>query len=127
SREYHEVARRILGAELTVTDFARRESITTKTHTSPGLRRLAAAAKGVPVGQQVQVYQRRDGSLALVEEYAADEDRDYVLRRLHDMARRFAALVPGGEKGVAFQRLFPLFKVAGAPRGEQPVQLSLFE
>jgi DNA polymerase elongation subunit (family B) len=124
---YLHQAQRIQGGELTVGEFARRESITTKTHTSPGLRRLAAAAQGVPVGRQVQVYQRRDGSLALVDEYAGDEDREYLLRRLHDMARRFAALAPGGEKGEPFKRLFPLLKGTGEPPGEQPVQLSLFE
>jgi hypothetical protein len=125
--QYLALAKRIQAGELSVEEFARRESITGKTHTSPGLRRLAAAAKGVPVGQQVQVYQRRDGSLALTDEYAGDEDRDYLLRRLHDMARRFEGLVPGGAKSVAFKRLFPLLQGTQEPPLEHHVQLSLFE
>jgi DNA polymerase, archaea type len=126
-REYLTLARRIQAGELTVADFARRESITRKTHTSPGLRRLASAARGIPVGQQVQVYQRRDGSLALTSEYAGDEDRDYLLRRLHDMARRFEALVPGGAKSVEFKKLFPLLQGMQDPPAEHHVQLTLFE
>ncbi|MGH2368147.1 MAG: 3'-5' exonuclease, partial [Chloroflexota bacterium] len=126
SREYLALVKRIQDGELRVEEFARRESITSKTHTSPGLRRLAAAAKGVPVGQQVYVYQRRDGSLALTSEYASDEDRDYLLRRLHDMARRFEGLLPGGAKGDEFKRLFPKLKANSLPLEEQPVQLSLF-
>jgi DNA polymerase, archaea type len=125
--QYLALARRIQAGDLSVDEYSRRESITGKTHTSPGLRRLAAAAKGVPVGQQVQVYQRRDGSLALTDEYAGDEDRDYLLRRLHDMARRFEGLVPGGAKSVAFKKLFPLLQGTQAPPTEHHVQLSLFE
>jgi DNA polymerase elongation subunit (family B) len=124
---YLALARRIQQGELKVEEFSRRESITGKTHTSPGLRRLAAAAKGVPVGQQVQVYQRRDGSLALVDEYAGDEDRDYLLRRLHDMGRRFEGLVAGGAKGIEFKKLFPLLQGSQEPPTEHHVQLSLFE
>jgi hypothetical protein len=75
----------------------------------------------------VQVYQRRDGSLALTEEYAGDEDRDYLLRRLHDMARRFEGLVPGGAKGLAFKKLFPLLQGTQSPPEEHHVQLTLFE
>ncbi len=127
SQAYLALARRIQGGELTVDEYSRRESITSKTHTSPGLRRLAVAARGVPVGRQVQVYQRRDGSLALTEEYAGDEDRDYLLRRLHDMARRFEGLVAGGAKGLEFRKLFPLLQGTQGPPEEHHVQLSLFE
>ncbi|HEX2035066.1 MAG TPA: 3'-5' exonuclease [Chloroflexota bacterium] len=126
SRLYLELGERIQGGELQVEEFARRESITAKTHTSPGLRRLATAARGIPVGQQVQVYQREDGSLALIGEYAGDEDRDYLLRRLHDMAKRFAALCEGGAKGETFQRLFPRLTARREPSADRPVQLSLF-
>jgi DNA polymerase I len=127
SQDYLQLAKRIQGGELELHEFARRESITAKTHTSPGLRRLAAATRGVPVGQQVQVYQRRDGSLALVSEYAGDEDRDHLLRRLHDMARRFEALCPGGATGLTFRRLFPLLTGTQAPPTEHHVQLSMFD
>ncbi len=126
SRLYLAAVKRIQSGALNVVEFARRESITHKTHSSPGLRRLAAAAKGIPVGQQVLVYQRPDGSLALTSEYAGDEDRDYLLRRLHDMAGRFAGLCPGGAKGDMFKRLFPLLTGSREPPTEHHVQLSLF-
>lgn len=126
SQRYLAVAKDIQNGRLRVEEFVRRESITRKTHVSPGLRRLAAAAKGVPVGQQVLVYQRLDGTLALIAEYAGDEDRDYLLRRLHDMATRFATLCEGGVKGEAFERLFPLLTGTREAPTEHHVQLSLF-
>ncbi|HEV2123870.1 MAG TPA: hypothetical protein VGW38_13990, partial [Chloroflexota bacterium] len=63
------------------------------------------------------------GSLALTSEYAGDEDRDYLLRRLHDMARRFEAICPNKEE---FKRLFPKLTVKTPATEERPVQLSLF-
>jgi DNA polymerase elongation subunit (family B) len=123
SRRYKEVAHQIQQGQLPVEEFSRRESITSKTFTSPGLRRLAAAAKGVAVGQKVEVYQRGDGALALVSEYEGDEDRDYLLRRLHDMARRFEVLCASKEE---FKQLFPKLTAKQDAFAAQPVQLSLF-
>ena len=97
-------------------EYSRRESITSKTHTSPGLRRLAAAAKGVPVGRQVQVYQRRDGSLALTEEYAGDEDRDYLCAACTTWPGASRGWCTGGAKGLAFKKLFPLLQGTQGPR-----------
>ena len=77
---------------LTPAEFARAESITDKTFTSDGTRRLARAAAGAAVGDRIEVYQRWDGSLARIEDYADDEDVDYLLRRLRDMAARFTDL-----------------------------------
>jgi hypothetical protein len=88
------------------------------------VKRLAAAAQGVAVGQQVQVYQRADGSLALTSEYNRDEDRDYLLRRLHDMARR---LEPLCQSPAEFARLFPKLTAKTDPDAPVLVQLSLFE
>jgi DNA polymerase I len=124
SEQYLALARRIQQGALPVEAFARRERITAKTFSSPGLRRLATAAKGLAVGQTAQVYQRRDGALALVSEYANDEDRDYLLRRLHDMARRFESLC---RSQMEFQRLFPKLTAREPATADRPVQLSLFE
>ncbi|MBI3973602.1 MAG: hypothetical protein HY332_20195 [Chloroflexi bacterium] len=123
SARYLEIAAQIQEGRLPVEDFCRHESITSKTFTSPGLKRLAAAAKGVQVGQKVAVYQRRDGSLALTSEYEHDEDRDYLLRRLHDMAKRFESLCADRYE---FQRLFPKLTTRQPAMAERPVQLSLF-
>lgn len=123
SARYLELAKAVQRGDLPLEQFSRRESITGKTFTSPGLKRLAAAAKGTAVGQQVRVYQRADGSLALTSEYKADEDRDYLLRRLHDMARRFEALC--GTKA-EFDRLFPKLTAKSDADAPRPTQLSLF-
>ena len=110
SELYIRAAETIRAGELGVEDFARRESITRRTFENPSLRRLAQAARGASIGQQITVYQRRDGSLAPTSTYNDDEDRDYLLRRLHDMARRFAVLCPDKAE---FDRLFP------APQGRR--------
>jgi DNA polymerase, archaea type len=123
SEQYQTLAHKVQAGELPVEQFSRRESITAKTYTSPGLRRLAAAAKGTPIGHTVQVYQRLDGSLALTSEYVGDEDRDYLLRRLHDMARRFEVICTNKDE---FQRLFPRPTAKTPVSAERPVQLPLF-
>ncbi|HEU5316376.1 MAG TPA: 3'-5' exonuclease [Chloroflexota bacterium] len=120
---YLSIAKRIQAGDLPLDEFARRESITNKTFTSPGLKRLASAAKGTAVGQQVRVYQRADGSLALTSEFKGDEDREYLLRRLHDMAKRFEVLC--SSKG-EFDRLFPKLRPNSDADAPRPMQLSLF-
>jgi hypothetical protein len=111
-----EFADRLQAGQFDHGEFCRRESITEKTFSSPNLRRLAAAAEGCEVGDRIAVYQRNDGSLARIETYANDEDRRYLLRRLHDMAGRFRDLFDEAE----FYRLFPLLKQSASE------QLSLF-
>ncbi|MDQ6781356.1 MAG: hypothetical protein M3Z37_09435 [Candidatus Eremiobacteraeota bacterium] len=92
----HELIDRIQERRLTPDEFARRESITSKTFHSPGNRRLASALaeRGLTVGDRVRVYQRVGGELALLEDYAGDEDREYLLRRVADFVARFDDLVP---------------------------------
>ena len=123
SARYLELAKTVQRGGLPLEHFSRRESITSRTFSSPGLKRLATAAQGTAVGQQVRVYQRVDGSLALTSEYNGDEDRDYLLRRLHDMARRFEALC-GSKSG--FDRLFPKLTAKSDADAPRPTQLSLF-
>ena len=113
---YSEFADRLQEGQFDRTEICRRETVTEKTFANPNLRRLAAAAEGCEAGERIAVYQRNDGSLARIENYANDEDRGYLLRRLHDMAGRFRGLFGEFE----FDRLFPLRKRSA---GEQ---LSLF-
>ena len=113
---YMEFADRLQAGQFDRGEFCRRETVTEKTFANPNLRRLAAAAEGCEAGERIAVYQKDDGSLARIENYANDEDRGYLLRRLHDMAGRFRGLF--GE--IEFDRLFPLRKQSA---GEQ---LSLF-
>jgi DNA polymerase, archaea type len=91
-----DIVAKVQGGALTVDDFARRESITSKTFSTPSNRRLAQAlsARGVAIGDKVRVYQRSDGELTLAEEYGGDEDREYLIRRISDFVARFGELVP---------------------------------
>jgi len=88
---------------LSVEEFSRRESITPKTFNSPANRRLAAAIaeRGLAVGDKVRVYQRVGGELALSEEYAQDEDREHLVRRIADFVARFGSLVPADARAAA--------------------------
>ena len=110
------MATQILDQRLSPRDIGRSETITEKTFANPNLRRLAAAADGCEVGDRISVYQKEDGSLSRVEQYGDDEDKDYLLRRLHDMALRFQSLFEDSQ----FRALFPLIR---KPAVEQ---LSLF-
>ncbi len=85
--------------------FARRESVTQKTFTAPGNRRLAQALldKGVVVGDKVNVYRREGGELALLDEYAGDEDRGHLLKRVADFVGRFGDLVPDEARRAAVE------------------------
>ena len=113
---YTQFADRLGAGQFDQREICRRETVTEKTFSNPNLRRLAAAAEGCKAGDRIEVYQRSDGSLARIENYDNDEDRGYLLRRLHDMAGRFRSLF--GD--IEFDRLFPLRK---QPAGRQ---LSLF-
>ncbi|HET9015848.1 MAG TPA: DNA polymerase domain-containing protein, partial [Thermomicrobiaceae bacterium] len=101
---YLDVAQQILEHALPPSAIARWESITEKTYTSEANRRVAAAAEGARIGERLLVYRRGDGSLCRIEEYAGDEDVEYLLRRLRDMAERFRPLVPDE---AAFNYRFP--------------------
>ena len=125
---YFDTAARIQRRDYPPRDICRWETVTEKTFNSESNRRLAEAAQGIAVGERLEVYQRRDGSLGRLENYAQDEDITYVLRRLHDMAERFTELFP---KRVEFDHTFPLLTErseieevrAGGP---PPEQLGLF-
>jgi DNA polymerase, archaea type len=124
---YFATARRILNQQFSVDEISRTESITEKTFTSQANRRLAAIAQQIPQGERVRVYERRDGSLALMRDYADDPNIDYLLRRLHDTARRFQPLYQNERE---FDYTFPLVRSTSdlsALEASQPVeQLGLF-
>ena len=87
---------RINQGRLPLQEFVRRESVTQKTFNAGANKRLAQALaeRGVTVGDKVNVYQRVGGELSLIEFYAGDEDRGYLLRRVADFVARFGDLVP---------------------------------
>jgi DNA polymerase, archaea type len=94
---------RVRQGRLKVEEFSRRESITPKTFNAPANKRLAnaIAERGLAVGDKVRVYQRIGGELALSEEYAGDEDREYLVRRVADFVARFGTLAPADARAAA--------------------------
>lgn len=124
---YFATARRLQGHELSPRDFGRWETITNKTFRSESNKRLATVAQGQRIGERVITYQRQDGSLGLLDNWQHDEDVTYLLRRLRDVAARFADLYPDTAD---FDHAFPPLTAASDLDAQQArtasKQLSLF-
>jgi DNA polymerase I len=101
---YFATARQLQTHALPLKDFSRWETVTDKTFRSESNRRLAAAVQGQRVGERVEVYQRRDGTLGQAASWHSDEDVTYLLRRLREVAARFTDLY---EDTAAFEHAFP--------------------
>lgn len=99
---YRQTILRILNGEIPVEDLARRERVTEKTFTSENKRKAAEAVRGVSVGDYVNLYQRADGSLGMIEDYAGDEDREHYANKLYRFALRLREAI-----GEDFDLLFP--------------------
>jgi len=56
----------------------------------------------VSVGDYVNLYQRADGSLGMMEDYAGDEDREHYANKLYRFALRLREAI-----GDDFDLLFP--------------------
>jgi len=119
---YHRIAGEIREGRLPKEKFVRWESVTEKTFASDAKKRFAEAVGDARVGEKVAVYQRVDGSLARIEEYKGDEDREYLLRRLHDFAKRFEPVL-GTE---TFSRYFPRLTLKPVKPKAEDLTLSLF-
>lgn len=124
---YLDTALRIQHKEYQPYQICRWETVSDKTFSSESNKRLAEAARGVAVGERIEVYQKIDGSLGRLENYARDEDTTYLLRRLRDMADRFTELF---EDARDHDYHFPLLTATSditAARAARPVkQLGLF-
>jgi len=99
---YRETILRILNGEVPIEELARRERVTEKTFTSENKRKAAEAVRGVSVGDYVNLYQRADGSLGMMEDYADDEDREHYANKLYRFALRLREAI-----GDDFDLLFP--------------------
>ncbi|MDW8322216.1 MAG: DNA polymerase domain-containing protein [Armatimonadota bacterium] len=99
---YRETILRILDGEVPIQHLIRRERVTEKTFTSESKRKAAEAVRGVSVGDYVNLYQRADGSLGMIEDYAGDEDREHYANKLYRFALRLREAV-----GEDFDLLFP--------------------
>jgi hypothetical protein len=79
-------------------------------------------------GERVEIYEREDGTLGFVEDYARDENSVLLLRRLYDTAARFREAF---ETTAAFDAFFPKITprtVLAEARTARPIQqLSLFD
>lgn len=99
---YRETILRILNGEVPIQELARRERVTEKTFTSENKRKAAEAVRGANIGDYVNLYQRNDGSLGLVENYSGDEDREHYANKLYRFALRLREAI-----GDDFEYLFP--------------------
>ncbi|MCC6484343.1 MAG: DNA polymerase [Armatimonadetes bacterium] len=87
---YMACLRRIHRGELRPEEFARRERVTEKSLQGRSLQRAQKALQGAERGEYVRLYRRLDGTLARLEDYASDEDREYLEDKLYKFAQRLA-------------------------------------
>lgn len=78
-------------------------------------------------GERIQLYERQDGSLAFIEDYAQDENTNVLLRKLNDTATRFAEAFPNtAEFEAFFPRVTQHTRLDEARKREPVHQLGLF-
>ncbi len=79
-------------------------------------------------GERVEVYEREDGSLGFLEDYAHDENTRDLLRRLSDTAARFReAFATTAEFDAFFPKITPMTRLSEARKAEPVQQLTLFD
>lgn len=124
---YLSLAERILAGTIEPVEIARTETISETTFRSESTRRLAEALGSERIGERVAIYQRQNGELARIGAYAGDEDRQYLLRRLRDIAERFRPLYDSSQ---AFNYDFPVITLRtdmhALRHAEQVNQMKLF-
>ncbi len=129
---YFALGEQIRSRQLPPTEFAQRAMLNEETLAKhPRLQRLLArAGEAGPTarsGDRLDVYERQDGQLALIADYAGDESISYLLRRLRDVAERFRALF---DSDAAIDAFFPPLSartdLAAARNQTASEQLSLF-
>ena len=123
--EYAELIEKILNRQIPIEDLARRERITENTFQSQQKQRAAKVAEGSAVGEYMMVYEKADGSLGRLEEYASDANAKYYMDKLYKFARRMEEAIEGVNKG-AFDRLIPKPTAQGLPHKAQ-ITLDLFD
>jgi DNA polymerase elongation subunit (family B) len=111
----------ILCCRTPIEKLARRQRVTEKTHTSSAKERSRAVVGSTAVGEYITVYERKDGSLALLENYSqGDENIFYYMDKLHKFASRLKEAFSGD-----FDRLIPRPTPQGLPQNLQQ-SLDLF-
>lgn len=127
---YFSLAERIQDQTLEPREFSQWSMLKQSTiDQHPRLKQLLARlpGEGWRYGERLEVYEREDGSLALVEEYDRDENQTVLMRHLRDTAGRFEQLFDTREE---FDAFFPVIRPdtdLDMARARRPVmQLGLF-
>jgi DNA polymerase elongation subunit (family B) len=117
---YAQTIEDLLQRRIPIEDLARRERVTEKTFQSEQKKRAAKIAEGVQVGEYVLVYEKADGNLGKLEEYANDENTKYYMDKLYKFAKRLEEAFDS-----TFDRRIPKPTAQGLPHKMQET-LDLF-
>ena len=121
SHLYKDLVDKIEAGQMPIDQLAKRERVTDKLLSSEMRKRAADAIKGAGIkqGEFVSLYQKRDKSLGLVQDYSQDEDTDYYAQKLYKFAGRLKEAV--GEE--QFDTLFP--KPVPVAKRPDPTQMTM--
>lgn len=90
-------------------------------------RLLQRTASGRVSGERVEVYEREDGELGLVNDYDHDANSAVLLRKLRDTSERFEPLFPTHAAFTAFfPPISPRTNLAAAAETQPATQLAMF-
>ena len=126
---YFNLGERIRNRALRIDSFIQWGMLTEQTlRAQPRFKRLEVRlAHDTKTGDRIAYYEREDGELALLAEYANDESIPYLLKRLRDVAERFRPLFASDSE---FEAFFPQLStrtdMEAARAQEAAAQLSLF-
>lgn len=96
-------------------------------NSQPRLKHLLDANPGRwQYGERVHVYEREDGELAFLADYAGDENIKLLLRKLRDSADRFEPIFSPAEFEAFFPPITPITDIEMARERQPAHQLNLF-
>lgn len=121
ARLYDDLLTQLRESRMPIEMLAKRERVTQKLLSSDLRKRAASAVKdsGVRQGEFVSLYQKRDKTLGLLQDYDHDEDTDYYANKLYKFASRLKEAFTDED----FERIFP--KPLAAGRRPDPTQQTL--
>jgi hypothetical protein len=125
---YLALARAIQSRELPPEDVSQWTMVNRSTLGSqPRLKQLLDANPGRwQFGERVHIYERQDGELALLDDYANDENVRHLLRKLRDSAVRFEPMFAPSEFDAFFPVITPVTDIDMARERKPTQQLGLF-
>lgn len=126
---YFELAARIQGKQMSPVEIGQWAMLRRSTaEKQPRLSRLLRSTQGQwKFGERVVIYERDNGELGLIQNYAHDENTTVLLRRLKETATRFREAFPSDPEFEAFFPTIQPLTNLDIARETQPVeQLGLF-